>query len=246
MSRSSRRVELTPGFVLHRRPFRDTSLIVEIFTRDHGRLTTFARGARGPRPRFHGLQPFRALLLSFSGRGEAPQLTAAEPDGAAASLPATSLLAAFYLNELLIRLTERHDPHPELFEAYRVTLDGLRGGRGPEPLLRRFEKQLLDYVGFGVELAVDTAGRAVEAGAYYHFLSARGVLPAAPGAAGSCPGRVLLALAAEELLEDTADLKAARALLRAALDHCLEGRELSTRAVARSVARSMTKTERTL
>jgi DNA repair protein RecO (recombination protein O) len=237
MSRSSGRVELTPGFVLHQRPFRDTSLIVEIFTRDHGRLTTFARGARGPRPRFHGLQPFRSLLLSFSGRGEAPNLTAAEPDGVAQPLPSACLLGAFYLNELLIRLTGRHDPHPELFDAYRATLDGLRAGQELEALLRRFEKQLLDLVGFGVDLTVDTAGRAVEASAYYHFLPGRGVLAAAPAAAGSCPGRMLLALAAEELIGDADDLKAARVLLRAALDHCLEGRELSTRAVARSVAK---------
>jgi DNA repair protein RecO (recombination protein O) len=237
MSRSVRRVELTPGFVLHQRPFRDTSLIVEIFTRDHGRLTTFARGARGPRPRFHGLRPFQPLLLSFSGRGEAPQLTGAEPDGAASSLPAASLLSAFYLNELLIRLTERHDPHPELFGAYGSALDGLRAGRPLEPLLRRFEKQLLDLVGFGVDLTVDSAGRAVEAGAYYHFVPARGVLPCAPDAVGSCPGRVLLALAAEELLEDAPGLQAARVLLRVALDHCLEGRELSTRTVARSVVK---------
>ena len=237
MSGNPRRVELAHGCVLHQRPFRDTSLIVEIFTREHGRLTTFARGARGPRPRFHGLQPFRPLLLSFSGRGEAPNLTAAEPDGAVPPVPSSSLLAAFYLNELLIRLTERHDPHPELYDAYCATVDGLRAGQGLEPLLRRFEKQLLDLVGFGVDLSVDTAGRAVEAGAYYHFLPARGVLPAAADAAGSCPGRVLLALAAEDLIEDAEGLKAARALLRAALDHCLEGRELSTRVVARSVAK---------
>jgi DNA repair protein RecO (recombination protein O) len=237
MRHGARRVQLAHGFVLHQRPFRDTSLIVEIFTRDHGRLTTFARGARGPRPRFHGLQPFQPLLLSFSGRGEAAQLTAAEPDGVPPLLPPASLLSAFYLNELLVRLTERHDPHPELFDAYGAALAGLRAGQPVEPLLRRFEKQLLDLVGFGVDLSVDGAGRAVEAGAYYHFVPARGLLPAAADAAGSCPGHVLLALAAEDLLADAADLKAARALLRAALDHCLEGRELSTRVVARSVAK---------
>lgn len=242
MNRSSRRVQLTPGFLLHQRPFRDTSLILEVFTREHGRLTVFARGARGPRPRFHGLRPFQALLLSYSGRGEAPQLTAAEPDGIAPPLPGDCLLGAFYLNELLIRLTERHDPHPELFDAYGATLAALRAGAPLEPALRRFEKQLLDLTGFGLDFAVDVDGRAVEPHAYYHFQPGRGLLPAADDAAGSCPGRVLLALAAEAPLLQTEELKAARALLRAALDHCLEGRELSTRAVARSVA----KLERTL
>lgn len=237
MSRSARRVLLASAYVLHQRPFRDTSLIVEVFTREHGRLTTFARGARGARPRFRGLQPFQPLLVSYSGRGEAAQLTAAEPDGVPPPLPAATLLSAFYLNELLVKLTERHDPHPELFDAYAATLAALRAGRPLEPLLRRFEKQLLDLVGFGIELAVDSAGEAVDPGAYYHFVPARGLLRAATAAADTCPGHVLLALAAEELLEDAAGLRAARTLLRAALDHCLEGRELSTRAVARSVAK---------
>jgi DNA repair protein RecO (recombination protein O) len=236
MNRGARRVLLASAFVLHQRPYRDTSLIVEIFTRDHGRLTTFARGARGPRPRFHGLQPFQPLLLSFSGRGEAAQLTAAEPDGVPPPLPPACLLGAFYLNELLLRLTERHDPHPELFDAYAATLAGLRAAQPLEPLLRRFEKQLLDLIGFGIEFSVDSAGQAVDPGAYYHFVPARGLVGATTPAADACPGRVLLALAAEELLQDLAGLRAARALLRAALDHCLEGRELATRAVARSVA----------
>ena len=237
MSRSARRVLLASAYVLHQRPYRDTSRIVEIFSREHGRLTTFARGARGPKPRFPGLQPFQPLLLSFSGRGEAAQLTAAEPDGVPPPLPPAALLGAFYLNELLVRLTERHDPHPELFDAYAATLAALRAGRPLEPLLRRFEKQLLDLVGFGIELAVDCSGAAVDPDAYYHLVPARGLLPAATAAADACPGHVLLALAAEELLEEAAGLRAARALLRAALDHCLEGRELSTRAVARSVAK---------
>jgi DNA repair protein RecO (recombination protein O) len=237
MSRNPRRVQLAPSYVLHQRPYRDTSLIIEILARDYGRLTCFARGVRGAKPRFPGLQPFQPLLLSFSGRGEAAQLTAAEPDGLPPPLPAASLLSAFYLNELLVRLTERHDPHPELYDAYAATLDGLRGGLPLEALLRRFEKQLLDLVGFGIEFATDSAGQAVAADRYYHFVPARGLLPAAEVAAGDSPGRGLLALAAEELLQDAAGLRAARALLRAALDHCLEGRELATRSVARSVAR---------
>jgi DNA repair protein RecO (recombination protein O) len=232
-----RRVELACGHVLHQRAFRDTSLIVELFMRDHGRLTVFARGARGPRPRFHALRPFQPLLLSFSGRGEAPTLTAAEPDGLAPALPAASLLSGFYLNELLLRLTERHDPHPELYAVYDTTLAGLRSGQPVEPLLRRFEKQLLDLVGFGLDLGTDGGGRAIEPDAYYHFLPARGIVPCAPDAPGACSGRVVLVLAAESLIDAAEDLRAARVLLRAALDHCLEGRELSTRVVALSVAK---------
>src|SRR5260221_12582214 len=110
MSRSAHRVEFAAGFVLHRRPYRDTSLIVDLFTRDYGRLSTFARAARGPRSRFAPLQPFRPLLLSWSGRGEAPTLTAAEADGPPPpALGPRNLLRAFYPNTLLPRLTAPPD-----------------------------------------------------------------------------------------------------------------------------------------
>ena len=119
--------------MLHQRPYRDTSLIVELFARDHGRLSVFARGARGPRSRFAALQPFRPLLLSWSGRGEAPTLSGAEDDGPPASMPAPRILSGFYLNELLLRLTVPHDPHPELYAHYEATLEQLRAGEPLEP-----------------------------------------------------------------------------------------------------------------
>jgi DNA repair protein RecO (recombination protein O) len=238
MSRTQRRVELTPGYLLHRRSFRDTSLIIEFFTREHGRLTCFARGARGPKPRFFGLQPFEPLLLSWVGRGEAPQLTGAEPAGFSQPLPAASLMSGFYLNELMIKLTHQHDPHPELFELYDATLNELRAGGGPDGLLRRFEKRLLDLLGYGMELSCEVASQApVEAGAFYRCQPGRGVQRADSDAAGAISGRVLLLLAAGEVPQAEGDARAARALMREALDHCLEGRELKTRAVARAVAR---------
>jgi len=236
MSRSSRRVEFARGYLLHQRPWRDSSLIVELFSADHGRLTAFARAARGPRTRFLGLQPFRPLLLSWSGRGEAPTLTAAEIDGPpAAGLPPPTLLSAWYLNELLLKLTVPHDPQPELYQRYAATLASLRAGGALETVLRQFELRLLELLGFGVELSRECgAGRAVRADAYYHYTAGEGVRLQA-GAA--LPGRLLLLLAAGELPTDPEEQRAARGLLRAALDHCLEGRELRTRAVARAVAR---------
>src|ERR1700746_1461079 len=106
MTRSTRRIALTPGYLLHHRPWRDSGRILELLTREHGRLTVFARGVRGPNAKLAAvLQPFQLLLLSWSGLGEAPQLTGAERAAAAAALPQACLLAGFYLNELLLRLT---------------------------------------------------------------------------------------------------------------------------------------------
>lgn len=245
MSRSGRRVEFARGYLLHQRPWRDTSLIVELFSADHGRLTAFARAARGPRTRFPGLQPFRPLLLSWSGRGEAPSLSAAEVDGPPpAALPPPTLLSAWYLNELLLKLTVPHDPQPELYQQYAATLASLRSGAALETVLRHFELRLLELLGFGVELGRECgAGGAVRADAYYQYTAGEGVRELAAGArdeltaATALSGRVLLMLAAGELPTEPEAQRAARGLLRAALDHCLEGRELRTRAVARAVAR---------
>jgi len=147
MSRSPHRVTLAPGYVLHHRPWRDTSRILEVVTREHGRLTLFARAVRGPHAKLAPLlQPFQPLLLSWSGRGEAPQLTGAERAEACAPLPPACLLGAFYLNELLIRLTTRHDPLPELFDDYHATLGRLRDGARLELCLRLFDQLELTEV----------------------------------------------------------------------------------------------------
>jgi DNA repair protein RecO (recombination protein O) len=229
-------VVLARGYVLHRQAYRDTSLIVELFTRDHGRLTVFARGARGPRPRFGALQPFQPLLLSWSGRGEAPQLAGAEVSEPALALPAGQLMSAFYLSELLLKLTVRHDPNAELYDSYATALAALRAGDAVEPLLRRFEKRLLDLIGYGLDLAteIDT-GKPVRAEGQYCFHGGRGVIAAQGQTAPLIAGHVLLRLAAEDVLTAEADLRQARLLMRSALDHCLEGRELRTRRVARSM-----------
>jgi DNA repair protein RecO (recombination protein O) len=236
MSPGSHRVGFTCGYLLHQRPYRDTSLIVELYTREHGRLSAFARAARGPRSRFRGLQAFRPLLLSWVGRGEAPTLTGAEGDGPPPlTFAADRLLSGFYLNELLLKLTVAHDPHPELYAHYASTLERLRAGEPLEALLRRFEKRLLDLLGYGSELSCEAGGRAVSADAYYHFHAGIGLSPTAADS-NAVQGRVLLALAANEPLQDPDAQRQARALLRSALDHCLDGRELKVRAVARAVA----------
>lgn len=260
MSRS-RRILLAPGYLLHHLPYRDTSRILEVLARDHGRLTLFARGARGPKSRLAAvLQPFQPLLLSWSGRGEAAQLTGAELQGAPRTLPPDRLLSAFYLNELVLKLTTRHDPHPALYDAYHRALEALKGDaqalrseplappaasagvargagepRDAERALRLFEKRLLEEVGYGLDLdAPAQAGRGIEAEAYYHFRPEEGLVPVRADAPGALPGSSLLALAREQLAS-ARELDDARRVLKAALDHCLEGRELATRAVARSL-----------
>jgi DNA repair protein RecO (recombination protein O) len=236
------RVSLCCGYLLHQRPFRDTSLIVDLFTREYGRLTTFARGARGvpgKRMRFASLRPFQPLLLSWQGRGEAPQLTAAEANGFTAALPSAQLLSGFYLNELLLKLTAVHDPQPEIYDLYTQCLQALTAAEHPEWCLRRFEKQLLELLGFGLNLSADLLrAEPLQSEARYCYRPGGGFSVSEPGADGYS-GRMLQALDAEAMMDNVQHWHEARELMRTAIDHCLEGRELRTRKVARSIARSL-------
>jgi DNA repair protein RecO (recombination protein O) len=247
MNRASHRVQLARAYVLHQRPFRDSSLIVEVFARDYGRMTVFARAARGPRSRFVALQPFRMLLLSWCGRGEAPQLTGAESaDALQPPLPPGQLMSAFYLNELLLKLTTQHDPHPQLYDQYAGTLSQLCQGASADASLRQFEARLLDFIGYGLNLAAEAdTGRPICAEAHYHYRpGVHGVVRAAADGNGAIAGHVLQGLVSEAGFTSETDLRQARALMRAAIDHCLEGRELRTRVVARSLV-SYPRKERT-
>jgi len=238
MSRNVRRITLTPAYILHHRPYRDTSRILEVITREHGRLSLFARGVRGPKARLAAvLQPFQLLLLSWSGRGEAAQLTGAESADHGPAMPAAALMASFYLNELLLKLTTRHDPLPTVFDDYRATLEGLKQGPPLEPALRVFEKRLLEALGYGLDLALEAqSGKPIEPHGYYHFRPAQGLFPTVAEAAGAVSGHSVLCLA-EERLEGEKELEESRRLLQAALAQCLEGRQLNTRTVAKAVAR---------
>lgn len=238
MTAHARRAQLTPGYILHHRAYRDTSRILEVLTRDFGRLSIFARGVRGPKAKLASqLQPFQLLLLSFSGRGEAPQLTAAETSGEITSLPPACLMSGFYCNELLLKLTTRHDALPAVFDIYHGTLEALKRGAAIEPPLRIFEKRLLELLGYGLELDTDAqTGESIDPDAHYHFRLSHGMLRTTVDAPGAVTGRSVISLA-QENLAGKRELEDARRLLTAVLKHVLEGRELTTRNVARSIAR---------
>jgi len=216
------RIEFEPAYLLAQRPYRETSQLLEVFTPNHGRVGLVARGARGPRSKLRGtLQLFSPLLLSWSESGELGTLRAAESDGAAVALAGERVFHGWYVNELLLKLTERHDPHPRLYRDYAMTLAQLPGD-GNEAALRVFEKRLLAEMGYALPLS-----RELEPLRRYRFDPEQGAQPADPGDADSFAGASLIALA-EERLETRQALRDARKLLRAALRCQLAGRELET------------------
>ena len=226
-----RHVWLAPAYVLHQYAYRDTSRIVEIFTAEHGRLTVFARGANTAKSSLKGvLRPFQRLLVSWTGKSDAGQLLSAEVDGRMHSLAPARLMSGFYLNELLLKLTQRWDPHPEIFSSYAICVQALCDGEIEEPALRRFEKRLLDDLGYGLELARTMEGLPVETDRYYRFALESGPQPCVAEAPGAVYGQSLADLQSERFA-DARSLRDAKQLLRAAIDACLDGRALKSREV---------------
>ena len=230
------RVDLEPAFILHARSWRDTSLLVEVFSRDHGRLGMIARGARRPKSRMRGLiQPFVPLLLSWRGRGELATLTGAETDGTVLPPAGSAAVVGFYLNELVVRFLHRHDPEPELFDHYRAALDAVARGDDPEPVLRIFEKRLLQAAGYALELEREArSGLAIEPEGRYRYTADAGPEPWANGTgSGVCvSGSTLLALARETLAGARA-LGEAKQLMRSIIDEHCGGRAFASRSLWR-------------
>ena len=223
-------MDLQPAYILHARPYRETSLLLDAFTRDHGRIGLIARGVRGARGQASraALQPLQPLLLSWRGQGELWQLTATETVGSALALRGDALLSGFYLNELLLRLLPRHDPHETLFWRYAQCLNALAADAPPGWELRRFERDLLDALGYGLELTTDTNdGEPLDPDARYRFDPESGAcrLPQGRSEAGTISGAALIALQ-KDVLPDAITLRELRRLMRGVLLHHLGGREL--------------------
>ncbi|MEO6697589.1 MAG: DNA repair protein RecO [Gammaproteobacteria bacterium] len=226
------RVKLQPAYVLHQRPYRDTSALVEAFTADYGLITLVAKGVRAAKSRLAGvLQPFQPLLISWSGRTELVTLTGCEADGARLEISGRLAMSGFYMNELLLRLLHRHDPHPALFQNYLATLAGLAQGEREERALRIFELRLLKEIGYAMTLDhLAGNGEAVEADKIYSYQIERGLTHYANAEPGGIQvlGCSLLSLK-DEALHDAQSLRDSKRLMRAVLSRYLGSKPLQSR-----------------
>ncbi len=234
------------AFVLHTYAYRETSLIVEAFTADHGRVAMVARGAKRPRSETRGLlQAFQPLTLSWAGGGELKTLLKAEWDGGLPLPRGAALLCGFYLNELLLKLLAREDPHAALFRDYQDALVALSEGitaAEQGAVLRRFELRLLAELGYALPLTHDAdTGAAIDPAARYHYDFGRGPRVLAtniarePGARyPQIRGATLLGLAANAY-PDAETAAEAKRLMREVLDHYLEERRIFSRRVVQDL-----------
>lgn len=220
--------DLEDAVVLHRRAYLETSLLVDAFAAGSGRVRLLAKGAkRGKTPTC--LQPFAALRLAWTGRGELPTLTRAEPGPASFHLDGAGLYCGFYLNELLLHLLPPHDPHPEVFGLYLLALQRLESDQDREQVLRDFETGLLEAIGYGLELEREAdSGQPIDPGKAYDYAVERGPVATATAGTDTISGATLLGLGRRRL--DTPEQRTeAKRLLRRILNHYLNGRRLKSR-----------------
>jgi DNA repair protein RecO (recombination protein O) len=230
------KVDGQPAYVLHTSPFRETSLIVEVFSRDFGRIALLARGARRPRSAIRGLMmAFQPLEVAWAGKGEVLNLMKAEWQGGLPLLAGEALFCGYYLNELLMYLLPREDAHERLFASYSEMLARLAAdssGKVREADLRSFEKSLLQELGYGLTLNHDSEGQPILADAFYTYRMEQGPvrLEHAEAAAQVVKGKTLLDLEAEDF-SDPRSRREAKALMRTLMAYYLAGKELETRKI---------------
>ena len=224
-----------PAFVLHRRPYRETSAIIELLTRDHGRIAAVARAVRRAR-RPQAVEPFASLEVAWRGRGRLMTLTACETTSRFA-LSGRPLFAGMYLNELLTRCLAPEEAVTPLFAAYGDTLARLAAGCDLEPVLRAFEKRLLRELGYGLAFDFELgSGAAIESECRYEFVNGEGFRVADGGGAATYSGAALLAIAADRY--DAPDVRrAAKTILRTALKAHVGDQPLTSRELFRAAGR---------
>lgn len=223
-----------PAFVLHAVPWRETSLVVEIFTADHGRFPVVAKGAKRPRSALRSvLHPFQVLKASWVGQGEMRTLRNAEWLGGIPLLTGGALFCGFYLNELVLKLTARDDPHPALFDLYYRAMVNLAHNQPFEPVLRSFEMHLLQELGYGADFSLEAdTGAPVNPEASYYFRPEEGAFRVMNPDRNTVQfhGKTLLDMA-QDRYEDPRTLQQAKWLMRQLLGHHLGSQELHTRRI---------------
>ena len=230
---SARRVQQQPGYILHRRPFRDSSQILDIVTLDHGKVAVVARGSRGSRSRLAGvLRPFLPLKVSWVSKSDLGTLTGAEAAGAPAGMVGDAVFSAYYVNELLLHFLHRYDPQPEIFALYEAIIRALVSSDNVAASLRSFELEFLSLLGYAVNLDHEFGTRdPLDGQRNYEYRMEQGPVAVERSEGALVFSGAVLSGIAEQRFDDPDILRAANRLLREIISFHLGGKELKSRKV---------------
>ncbi len=228
-----RRVLHQESYILHTRPYSESSLLIDAFSRNYGRVSLLAKGVRRVKSKLRGIiRPFQPLLMSWSGKGELQTLTGVESTFAIRAFAQSGWLSGCYMNELLIKLLHKYDPHEQLFDHYNDTLQLLHDGKSPQVVLRLFEKRLLTEIGYGMVLTHDVKNNSpvLEDKLYRYYPDSGPTISDGTDldSAWIVGGSTLIALENEKF-SDSRQLLQSKYLMRALLNQSLQGRKLNCR-----------------
>lgn len=236
------RVQQQAAFILHHRPFRDTSQILDVLSREHGKIALVARGSRGPKSRLRGvLRPFMPLSMSWVQRSDLGTLTGAELHGAPLRLTGDALLSGYYVNELLLHFLHRHDPQPDIFDIYVHVIEALAATESVAACLRQFEIELLRHLGYALNLEHEADSQdALQDEIHYEYRFEQGPVQVARTEGPLVFKGALLSAVAEQRFSEPDVLRAANRLLREVIGFHLGGKELKSRKVLIDLRRQRT------
>ncbi len=223
------KVDLTPAFLIHRRAFKDSSLLLDFFTQAHGKVRLVGRGLRKSKT---PIQVFQHLNISYSGRGELKGLNTWEVSDIPRQLTGECLILGMYANELISRLLQEQDPHSELFEIYKEFIGQLSAidAQSHYWLLRLFENNLLQELGYGIDFLYDINGEEIQENSVYEYQHQGGFTPSVTG---KISGKLIRQLLSDDLdnMPDMQQLKACRDLNRLRLKPLLGNKPLQSRSL---------------
>ena len=239
---SNQIIENEPAYLMHQRPFSESSQIINLFSRHFGRVDLIAKGSKRPKSKFKSfLQPFMPILVSWSGRSQLKTLRNIDINiKQKTTLPNKQLMSAFYLNELILSLLTTADPYPELFDCYALTIDKLSDVDSSEAVLRTFEINLLSQIGYAINFQTEAmSSNDIEAEQVYRFVVEEGFIRSNTKTPhySLIKGSIIKAIKRGDY-STSQILKAAKKITRESIKYHLSGKELNTKKVFRSIHKS--------
>jgi DNA repair protein RecO (recombination protein O) len=236
-------IEGEPAYLIHQRPYSETSQIINLFSRHYGRVDAIAKGSKRPKSKFKSfLQPFSPILVSWSGRSQLKTLRSVDiSSGKQSNVSRKHLMSAFYLNELILSFLTTADPYPDLFDAYSLAINNLSNADSSEIILREFEIQLLTEIGYAINFQTEAmSSKKIEPNLSYRFIAEEGFVSSVTSSARDAliKGSVIQSIDRKDFSQPET-MRAAKRIIRESVKYHLSGKELNTKKVVKSLKKSI-------